>query len=312
MADRSGSQHVPVLKDAAIAGLNIKADGFYIDGTFGRGGHSRLILQQLGPEGRLLAIDRDPQAINAAAALLSDPRFDIEKGELGQLDDIAERHGLRGRVDGLLLDLGVSSPQLDDAHRGFSFQHDGPLDMRMDPTSGQSAADWLATVDERTLRRVLKEFGEERFAGRIAKAIVATRSSAPLTRTAELADLVAASVPQHRERKHPATRTFQAIRIAINKELEQLDAALEASVDLLAPGGRLCAISFHSLEDRRVKRFMRSKSRDAEPYRGMPDIPAEYRAPLRIVGKAVTATDAEIAANPRSRSARLRIAERCR
>lgn len=310
MAEKDGSQHVPVLQEAVIAGLNINKDGYYIDGTFGRGGHSRLILQQLGPGGHLLAIDRDPQAIEAAAAFTHDPRFEIEKGELGQLEHITEKHGIRGRVNGLLLDLGVSSPQLDDAQRGFSFRHDGPLDMRMDPTAGQSAADWLATVDEKTLRRVLKQYGEERFANRIARAIVAARATAPLTRTAQLAELVAANVPGHRERKHPATRTFQAIRIAINSELEQLDAALAASVAVLAPAGRLCVISFHSLEDRRVKRFMRENSRDAEPYRGMPEVPPQYRAPLRLVGKAVSATDAEIAANPRARSAHLRIAER--
>ncbi|MGB5344807.1 MAG: 16S rRNA (cytosine(1402)-N(4))-methyltransferase RsmH [Woeseia sp.] len=310
MTDADHRAHVPVLLDAVLEGLKLRADGTYVDGTFGRGGHSRAILERLGPKGRLLAIDRDPQAIAAAATLQSDPRFDIEKGELAQLEDIAERRGLLGKIDGLLLDLGVSSPQLDDADRGFSFQGDGPLDMRMDPTTGYSAADWLATVDEKTLRRVLKEFGEERFANRIARAIVETRAAAPLTRTAELAALVAASVPKSRERKHPATRSFQAIRIAVNDELGQLDRALEASVVLLASGGRLCAISFHSLEDRRVKRFIRNKSREAEPYRGMPNVPAEHRPPLRIVGKAVAATAAEIAANPRARSAHLRVAER--
>lgn len=310
MVEAARSRHVPVMLDAVISGLNLREDGVYVDGTFGRGGHSRAILERLGSDGRLLAIDRDPQAIAAAETLLGDPRFDIERGELAQLKDISERHGLLGRVDGLLLDLGVSSPQLDDARRGFSFQNDGPLDMRMDPDTGPSAAEWLATVSEHNLRRVLKEFGEERFAGRIARAVVQSRAVAPLTRTAQLAELVAANLPRHRERKHPATRTFQAIRIAVNNELGQLDEALAASIAVLAPGGRLCAISFHSLEDRRVKRFIRNQSREAEPYRGMPDVPPEHRPPLRMLGKAQTATDAEIAANPRARSAHLRIAER--
>ncbi|MGB5352796.1 MAG: 16S rRNA (cytosine(1402)-N(4))-methyltransferase RsmH [Woeseia sp.] len=310
MAEAAKATHVPVLLDAVIEGLQVRADGIYVDATFGRGGHSRAILDRLGQNGRLLAIDRDPQAVAAAAALSSDPRFDMEKGELAQLENIADRRGLLGRVDGLLFDLGVSSPQLDDARRGFSFQHDGPLDMRMDPSTGQSAAAWLATVDEKTLKRVLQEFGEERFAGRIARAVVATRRAAPITRTAELAELVAAHVPKHRERKHPATRTFQAIRIAVNDELGQLDAALDASLAVLAPGGRLCAISFHSLEDRRVKRFIRNRSRESEPYRGMPDVPPEHRPALRQIGKAVSATAAEIAVNPRARSAHLRVAER--
>jgi 16S rRNA (cytosine1402-N4)-methyltransferase len=307
----SVSEHVPVLLEAVLEGLNVRADGLYIDGTFGRGGHSHEILARLGEDGRLLAIDRDPAAVGAADESLSgDPRFDIVRGEIAELTTIAAERGLPGKVDGLLLDLGVSSPQLDDAERGFSFRKDGPLDMRMDPTSGQSAADWLAGVDERSLKKVLWQFGEERHAPRIARAIVAARESGPITRTGQLADIVAACVPAHAQRIHPATRTFQAIRIAVNDELQQLDRALAAVPSLLKRGGRFCAISFHSLEDRRVKRFMRTASREPEQYRGMPSIPEEHRPPLRVIGKAITATPAEIAANARSRSARLRIAER--
>lgn len=309
---KDSGRHIAVLQDAVINGLNVQANGIYVDATFGRGGHSKLILEVLGPRGKLLALDRDPQAIAAAAALAGDSRFDIEKDELAQLEEFAARHGLQGRVNGLLFDLGVSSPQLDDAGRGFSFQSDGPLDMRMDPTSGQSAAEWLATVDEKTLKRVLQEFGEERYAQRIARAVVKARATTPITRTAQLAALIATQVPRPRERKHPATRSFQAIRIAVNDELGQLDRALGASIDMLAPGGRLCVISFHSLEDRRVKRFMRANSLEAEPYRGLPDIPPEHRPSLRLVGRAVRATADEIAANPRARSATLRIAERNR
>jgi 16S rRNA (cytosine1402-N4)-methyltransferase len=302
--------HVPVLLAAVLQGLNIRQDGCYVDGTFGRGGHSRKILEQLGPDGRLLAIDRDPQAVSAAEALATDPRFAIVKGELAELGDIARERGIRGQVDGLLLDLGVSSPQLDDPDRGFSFRNDGPLDMRMDPTSGTSAAEWLATVDEQSLKRVLREFGEERFAPRIAREILRARETQPLTRTAQLADVVAGCVPARGQRIHPATRTFQAIRIAVNEELSQLDRVLTTVPEMLRKGGRFCGISFHSLEDRRVKRFLREMSREPEQYRGMPNVPEEFRPPLRIVGKAVKATAAEIAANARARSARLRIAER--
>ena len=296
---------VPVLD-----GLNIQRNGSYVDGTFGRGGHSREILQQLGPDGRLLAIDRDPQAVSAAEALTTDPRFTMVKGELADLEKIARAHGLLGQVDGLLFDLGVSSPQLDDAERGFSFRNDGPLDMRMDPTSGKSAAEWLAAVDEKTLRTVLWEFGEERFAPRIAREVLRVNKAAPMTRTGELAAVVGSCVPQRGQRKHPATKTFQALRIAVNNELGQLDDALAAIPRVLKPGGRACVISFHSLEDRRVKRYFREVSREPEQYRGMPTIPAEFRPPMRTVGRAIKASDAEIAANVRARSARLRIAER--
>ena len=308
---RGSSAHVPVLLDPVIAGLNLHEDGLYIDGTFGRGGHSLAILNRLGDTGRLLAIDRDPQAIATAAdALKSDPRFELIQGEFSELKEYAIKRNLLGKVDGLLFDLGVSSPQLDEAERGFSFQSDGPLDMRMDPTSGSSAADWLANVKERDLRKVLFEFGEERFAVRIARAIVAARALQPIRRTAELAKIVSEAVPSRGQKRHPATKTFQAIRIRVNDELQQLEQVLRASTDLLRPGGRLCVISFHSLEDRRVKRFMREASRVAAPWRGLPEIPEEHRPPFKLIGKMISATDEEIEMNVRSRSARLRVAER--
>lgn len=302
---------MPVLLGPAIAGLNLKPDGCYVDGTFGRGGHSRAILERLGPSGRLLAIDRDPQAIAAASpALKRDSRLELIRGEFAEIRRYAAERNLLGKVAGVLLDLGVSSPQLDEANRGFSFRTDGPLDMRMDPDGGQSAAEWLAVVDERTLKDVIRKFGEERFAGRIARAIVDARKAHPLERTTELADVVSAAVPLREKKRHPATRTFQAIRIFINRELEQLEVALQASVELLCPGGRLCVISFHSLEDRLVKRFMRRASQEPPQYRGLPDIPVEFRPPMKVVGKAIAPTAEETELNPRARSARLRIAER--
>lgn len=302
---------MPVLIGPVIRALNIQPGGCYMDGTFGRGGHSLAILRQLGTKGRLIAIDRDPQAVAAASQTLrSDPRVEVVKGEIAEIKGIAAERHLLGQVDGLLLDLGVSSPQLDQAERGFSLQRDGPLDMRMDPTSGISAAEWLANVDEKELKQVLSRYGEERFSGRIARAIVARREQAPIRRTRELADIVAGAVPAGPRRTHPATKTFQAIRIRINRELEQLDAALAGSIEVLRRGGRLCVISFHSLEDRRVKRFMRNASREPEAWRGMPSIPEEQRPPLAIVGRAITASAGEIAANVRARSARLRVAER--
>ncbi len=311
MSATSEPEHRPVLLGPVIEGLNIQPAGCYIDGTFGRGGHSRAILELLDANGRLIAIDRDPQAAAAVPpALEQDRRFEMVRGEIANVRQIAAERGVLGQVAGFLLDLGVSSPQLDDPERGFSFRGDGLLDMRMDPTAGISAADWLAQVEEKELKRVLQVFGEERHAGRIAKAIVAARRTGPVRRTGELADIVAAAVPPGPRRRHPATKTFQAIRIRVNRELEQLDAALAASVDLLARGGRLCVISFHSLEDRRVKRFMRHASREPEAWRGLPSIPEHARPPLRTIGKAVRASDEEVRANPRARSATLRIAER--
>jgi 16S rRNA (cytosine1402-N4)-methyltransferase len=305
------SHHVPVLLDQSIAGLSLKKGGCYVDGTFGRGGHSGAILDRLGPSGRLLAIDRDPQAIaEASKKLLQDPRIELLQGEISELKKHANKRNLLGKVDGLLLDLGVSSPQLDEADRGFSFQSDGPLDMRMDPTKGESAASWLAQVKERDLKKVLYAFGEERNAGRIAQAIVAARSLQPILRTSQLAAIISDAAPARGQKKHPATKTFQAIRIRINDELRQLDDALQASIDLLCCGGRLCVISFHSLEDRQVKRFMRNASLESVQYRGLPEIPKEHRPLFKLVAKPVSATDDEIASNPRSRSARLRIAER--
>ena len=307
----SSNAHVPVLLGPVLEGLDIKSDGIYVDATFGRGGHSRAILERLDAAGRLIAIDRDPQAIASAPDVLTaDPRFVLVRSDFAELATCMEERGLAGSVDGLLFDLGVSSPQLDEASRGFSFTRDGPLDMRMDPHSGVSAADWLQSVAEVELRRVLKKFGEERHAGRIARAIVERRAAGRITTTGQLADTVLSVVPAHTRKKHPATKTFQAIRIFINGELEQIDTALKQSLEVLKTGGRLCVISFHSLEDRIVKRFMRDASRESEQYRGMPNVPAEFRPKLRLVGKPISASTAEIAANVRARSARLRVAER--
>ena len=246
------AEHITVLLHEAVEGLAIKPDGIYVDGTFGRGGHSRLILQQLGPNGRLIAIDRDPQAI-AEAAKIQDPRFEIVHGPFSGIASYLDERGLLGKVDGFLLDLGVSSPQLDDAERGFSFMKDGPLDMRMDPTSGQSAAEWLARADVDDIAWVLKTFGEERFAKKIGRAIVHDRVEKPFTRTRQLAELIARLIPNKEKNKHPATRSFQAIRIYINSELEEVERAMEGALTVLAPAGRLAIISFHSLEDRLVK-----------------------------------------------------------
>jgi len=307
----SSNAHVPVLLGPVLEGLDLKQDGLYVDATFGRGGHSSVILQQLGSEGRLIAMDRDPQAIASAdKTLTSDPRFELLRSDFERLAACIDEKGLTGRVNGLLLDLGVSSPQLDEAERGFSFLRDGPLDMRMDPDSGVAASAWLEQVEEKELRRVLRQFGEERQASRIARAIVASRDSAPIKTTAQLAEIVASVIPAHTRKTHVATKTFQAIRIFLNRELEQLETVLAQSLDVLAKGGRLCVISFHSLEDRIVKRFIRDNARESEQYRGMPDVPEEFRPRLRQVGKAITATAEEIEANIRSRSARLRVAER--
>ncbi|MDH3777639.1 MAG: 16S rRNA (cytosine(1402)-N(4))-methyltransferase RsmH, partial [Gammaproteobacteria bacterium] len=238
------------------------------------------------------------------------PRFELVRGEIAQLERIIGERDLVGKVDGLLFDLGVSSPQLDEADRGFSFMRDGPLDMRMDPDSGPSASEWLAAVDERELKHVLRKFGEENNAARIARAIVGARKEAPISRTAQLARIVEDAAPKRGQKIHPATRTFQAIRIAVNAELEQLQAVLTQSVKVMRKGARLCVISFPSLEDRIAKRFMRDASRETEQYRGMPDVPEEFQPKLKIVGKAIRANDAEIEVNRRARSAHLRIAER--
>lgn len=309
----SSNEHVPVLLGPVLKGLEIKQDGCYVDGTFGRGGHSGEILKRLGSNGRLIGIDRDPDAIaSAPKSLTDDPRFELIRGELAQLKNFISERNLCGEVDGLLFDLGVSSPQLDEAHRGFSFLRDGPLDMRMDPDSGTSASDFIQHVEQKELIRVLRQFGEETHAVRIARAICDARMNAEIQTTGQLATIVEAAVPAktRAKKRHPATKTFQAIRIAINGELEQLAAVLDQSVDALKKGGRLCVISFHSLEDRIVKRFIRDASREPEQYRGMPSIPEEFQPKMRTVGKVIVASSEEIEMNRRARSARLRIAER--
>jgi 16S rRNA (cytosine1402-N4)-methyltransferase len=303
--------HRPVLLDEVLEGLLVQPDGTYIDGTFGRGGHAGAILAELGTKGRLLAMDRDPEAVQSAERQFGgDPRFEIEQGAFTMLNHLVTQRQLKGRVNGILLDLGVSSPQIDNPQRGFSFSDDGPLDMRMDPGAGISAAQWLAQADERDISEVLFSFGEERYARRIARAIVRTRNDAPLHTTRQLADLVASSVPVRDKHKHPATRSFQAIRIFINRELEELQSVLEQVPDVLARQGRLAVISFHSLEDRIVKRFIRHEYRGEPLPPGMPVSGVEHSPRLRPVGKAIRPGHEELASNPRSRSAVLRIAER--
>ena len=303
--------HVTVMLQEAVDALAIKPDGIYVDGTFGRGGHSRLILSRLGPNGRLLAIDRDPLAL-AEAQTIDDPRFEMIPGAFSGLAEYLRERDLAGQVDGLLLDLGVSSPQLDDAERGFSFQKDGPLDMRMDPTSGISASEWLAKAEADDIAWVLKEFGEERFAKKIGRAIVHDRVEKPFTRTRQLAELIARLIPTKEKNKHPATRSFQAIRIYINSELEEVERAMEGALEVLAPAGRLAIISFHSLEDRLVKQFIRKQEKGPEVPRGLPLTEAQLAVgrTMKSIGKAMKPSDAEIDANPRSRSAVLRVAER--
>ena len=306
----SSNAHVPVLLGPVLDGLRIKRDGCYVDGTFGRGGHSKKILEQLGEDGRLIAIDRDPAAIAAAPeSLTADPRFELVRGSFAQLETIIGERNLVGQVDGLLFDLGVSSPQLDEADRGFSFLRDGPLDMRMDPDSGVSASEWLASVDERELKQVLRQFGEETHASRIARAIVQARDTAPISRTAQLARIVEEARPQRGEKIHPATKTFQAIRIAVNGELEQLETVLQQAVNVMKKGARLCVISFHSLEDRIVKRFMRDAAQGPKLPKGLPVRHAETQGRLRVLGKAIHASPGEVMHNPRARSAILRVAE---
>ncbi|MCA1978214.1 MAG: 16S rRNA (cytosine(1402)-N(4))-methyltransferase RsmH [Thiobacillus sp.] len=301
--------HVPVLAHEAVAALAIQPGGIYVDATFGRGGHSRLILDRLDANGRLIALDRDPEAIRAGAGL-SDPRLTLVRRAFSNLGEVLDVLDV-ARVNGILLDIGVSSPQLDDPARGFSFRFDAPLDMRMDPESGPSAADWLATATEGEISEVIREYGEERFARSIARAIVAARQSEAIRTTGQLANLIAASVKKREPGQHPATRSFQALRIFLNRELEELSAVLPQCVDRLLPGGRLAVISFHSLEDRIVKRFMRDEALGEQPPARLP-IPAAMLKPgrLKLVGRAQHASAAEVAANPRARSAVLRVAER--
>ena len=299
--------HRPVLLEEAIAALMVSADGTYVDGTFGRGGHATGILESLSPQGSLLALDQDPEAAAVAELICAnDSRMRFRSTNFRALADCAAP----GSVQGVLLDLGVSSPQLDNPARGFSFSHDGPLDMRMDPEGGQSAADWLANVKEAELARVLKELGEERFARRIARAIVNARREGPIQRTAHLAEIISAANPKWEPNKHPATRSFQAIRLHINSELESLQDALSAALSVLAKGGRLVVISFHSLEDRIVKRFIRNASRGRQLPPGVPISFEEQQVSLKPIGKAVMPSPTEVAANPRARSAVMRIAER--
>ena len=267
---QTDKSHISVLLDEAVTGLAIKADGIYIDGTFGRGGHSGLILSQLSEGGRLIAIDRDPTAIEAAKKYQNDPKFTIVHSGFSELETIAEQQQVLGNVDGILLDLGVSSPQLDQAERGFSFMNDGPLDMRMDTSKGQTAAEWLAVADVEDITWVLRTFGEEKHAWKIANAIVDSREETPFTRTSELAALIKKVAPQREIKKHPATRSFQAIRMYINSELEQIEKALNASLSVLKEEGRLVVISFHSLEDRLVKQFMKKHSQGKQVPRGLP------------------------------------------
>ncbi len=303
--------HRPVLLDESVAALAIRPDGVYIDGTFGRGGHSRQILDGLGEAGRLIGIDKDPEAITHAQAVFGgDGRFVIERGSFAMLAEIAEQQGVTGKVDGILLDLGVSSPQLDQAERGFSFLQEGPLDMRMDPETGFSAAEWLMGAEAKEIADVLKTFGEERHARRIARAIVAARQEQPIRTTRQLSEIVSAANPAWEKGKHPATRCFQGIRIFINRELEDLERFLDQVLDVLAPGGRLAVISFHSLEDRMIKRFMRDQAKGDRFPPGVPVTQDQLNPKLRLLGKAIRAGKAELEENPRSRSAVLRVAER--
>ncbi len=304
------SSHYSVLLDESLVGLNIKPAGFYIDGTFGRGGHSRALLAQLGPKGRLVAFDQDPEAVAYAKASMDDPRFEIVYASFAELLSVAEQAGWAGKVDGILLDLGVSSPQLDEAERGFSFMREGPLDMRMNPAVGLSAKDWLIAVEEAQLAQVLKHFGEERFAYKIARAVSHDAKAGLLNTTKDLADLVSRVVPKKDKHKHPATRTFQAIRIAVNGELDALKQVLDASLAVLAPHGRLSVISFHSLEDRIVKQFMRDQSQVKDLFPGLPVLVATTEARLKRIGKAIFPSEQECSQNTRSRSAVLRVAEK--
>ncbi len=305
----SAAPHITVLLKEAVEALAIKPDGIYVDGTFGRGGHSRAVLAQLGPQGRLIAFDRDPKAV-AAGREIADPRFELVHAPFSEFAEALAERGVV-RVDGVLLDLGVSSPQLDEAERGMSFRFDAPLDMRMDTTRGMTAAAWLAEAPVADITRVLREYGEERFAYEIAKAIVAARAGGHVATTGQLAAIVEETVWKREPGQHPATRTFQALRIFVNQELEELSLVLPQVVAALAAGGRLVVISFHSLEDRIVKRFMRDESRPPQLPARLPVRAADLPKPrLVLVGKQVRPSDEEVAANPRSRSAVMRIAER--
>ncbi|WP_171160586.1 16S rRNA (cytosine(1402)-N(4))-methyltransferase RsmH [Usitatibacter palustris] len=304
----SEAAHVPVLVEEALAALEVREDGTYVDGTFGRGGHSAAILARLGVRGRLFALDQDPEAHSHRA--LEDPRLELIHARFSTMKAALAARNIN-RVAGVLLDLGVSSPQLDQAERGFSFSRDGPLDMRMDTTRGETAAEWIARATEQELREVIAHYGEERFAQAVARTIVAARGVEPLTRTRQLAEVVGRAVRTREPGQHPATRTFQALRIFINQELEELEVTLPQAADLLETGGRLAVISFHSLEDRIVKHFLRDRSTADKLPKGLPvraaDIPPP---PLKLVGRAIRASEEEVRRNPRARSAVLRVAEK--
>jgi len=302
--------HYSVLLKESIDGLNIKPDGIYIDGTFGRGGHSGAILNELGPNGKLLAVDQDPEAIQYANEHIKDDRFEIQYGSFEDITAYCKARDLIGKVDGLLLDLGVSSPQLDDAERGFSFMREGPLDMRMNPEAGLSAKEWLEQVDEKTLKLVLQNYGEERFSGRIARVIKEEVAKGTLNTTLDLAELVKKASPKVDKNKHPATRTFQAIRIAVNRELDVLKNVLESAMEVLAPGGRLSVISFHSLEDRIVKVYIRDQSKIKDLFPDSPVLIEVVEPVLKKIGKPIFPSKEECQVNSRSRSAVLRLAEK--
>jgi 16S rRNA (cytosine1402-N4)-methyltransferase len=311
----SGFTHITVLLEEAVEALAVRADGCYLDGTFGRGGHSRLILQNLGTEGRLLGFDKDPQAIATGQTLAAeDGRFVIVQRSFAELGAEAQARGLAGNVSGILLDLGVSSPQLDDPERGFSFMNDGPLDMRMDPSRGVSAAEFVNTASAEEIARVFKEYGEERFARRMAGAVVARRETQPFERTGDLAEVLKVANPAWEKGKNPATRAFQGLRIHVNNELGDLEAGLEAALDVLEVGGRLVVISFHSLEDRIVKLFMRKlvKGEADNLPRNLPIRHQAFEPRIKLIGKAQFASEEETRGNPRSRSAVMRVAEKLR
>jgi 16S rRNA (cytosine1402-N4)-methyltransferase len=303
------SRHKPVLLAEVIANLAIKKEGVYVDATFGRGGHALEILRLLGPKGLVLALDKDPEAVQAAR-LIKDKRFRVRQGSFTELQKWMEQLDLVGKVDGILLDLGVSSPQLDEPQRGFSFLREGPLDMRMDPSQGQDAASWINTASEKEIAKVLKEYGEEKFYKRIAAAIVRAREFAPVETTLALANIVAKANPRWEKHKHPATRAFQAIRIFINNELKELQACLQQCFEVLAVGGRLLTISFHSLEHRVIKEFIREYTKGADFPPEIPIKKEQLTVRLRCINGVIRAKDKEIAANPRARSAALRVMEK--
>jgi len=309
--NESVNEHQPVLLAEALENLAIQPDGIYVDATFGRGGHSLAILNQLGPNGRLLAIDKDPTAVAYAKQNFVDPRFMIQHGSFAELENFLKSQDVFGKVNGILFDLGVSSPQLDEAERGFSFMRSGQLDMRMDNSQGMDAATWVATVGEEELANVLYEYGEERFSRRIAKAIVLARAEAPITTTHQLAKIVSAAIPSWEKGKHPATRSFQAIRIAVNNELDDLKQGLEQSLGALQIRGRLLVISFHSLEDRIVKQFMQKQATNADQFPAkLPIKHVHFQPEFKRLGRTIKASSHEVSRNPRARSAILRVGEK--